>query len=262
MKEKHVLSKFEKGTVVLSIDDGNFEDFRVYQNILSKFALSATLNIITSVIGDATKLTTDQLCALYRDPLIEIAAHGHTHKNDEEDVLTGVEKLCRWLGRTEKDIGFASPGSQMKNAWIEENAAHLKALGLLYVRTAGNPNPNERHAELQRELQKEGASDYVLKNIPQLTYSFKGLSVNSVVVYHHTSTDDLKKLVDLAAQEKACIVLMFHRIKKHGETNWDGKWCYDYEQFGQFAEFLAEKRRAGVVDILTNRQAYLKGLSD
>ena len=42
-----------------------------------------------------------------------------------------------------------------KNDFIEDNHEHLKNLGLLYVRTAGNPLPNNRHLEIQDKLKSK-----------------------------------------------------------------------------------------------------------
>ncbi len=251
------LSKFEKGIVVISIDDGNSDDFRLYENVLLKYRLPATFNIVSSAIGGEKSLTKDQLRILYNHSSMEIAAHGYTHKNDDEDVIKGVEDLCDWLGITEKLIGFASPGSRMKNEFIEQNQDHLRNLGLLYVRTGGNSKANKRHLEIQNELKAEGVSDYIIRNIPQLTYSFNSLCVNSAVVYNDTAPDDLKRLVDIAAEEKACIVFMFHRTKKKGESEYDNLWSYDYNMFEEFAKYLDEKRENGMIDVLTNKQAFL-----
>ena len=210
-------SQFKKGTVVISIDDGNAEDFRLYENILLKYRLPATFNIVSGTINGETNLTKDQLRTMYHNPSIEIAAHGYAHQNDDEDISKGVAELYDWLGIKEKYIGFASPGSRMKNAFIEQNSHHLRELGLLYVRTAKNPNPNGRHMQIRDELMRTGVAEEVIENIPQLTYSFHSMCINSVVVYHHTEQDALKTLVNIAAEERACIVFMFHRIKKKGE---------------------------------------------
>ena len=260
MQNNTCLSAFEKGIVVISIDDGNSDDFRLYENILLKYNLPATFNVVTSRIGEEYCLTKDQLRILYGNSLMEIAAHGHTHKNDDEDIIMGVDVLRDWLGITENTIGFASPGSRMNNDFIEENAEHLRDLGLLYVRTSGNPKPNKRHLEIQEKLADKEASGYIIKNIPQLIYSFDSLCVNSAVVFNATDPNDLKKLVDISAEEKACIVFMFHRTKKKDEPNYENQWSYDYDKFEEFAEYLAKKRNEGDIDILTNRQAFLMGL--
>ena len=256
MKDIYSSSQFQKGTIVLSIDDGNSDDFRIYEKILSKHRLPATFNIVSGTIGEPTNLTVDQLRILYSDPSIEIASHGFMHKNDEDDILSGIEMLREMLSLTDSHIGFASPGSKMKNDFVELNAEHLKGLGLLYVRTAENPNVCSRHIEIQNQLRKNNGFDYVIKNIPQLMYSFDRFCINSVVVFNHTTLDDLMTLVDVASQEKACVVFMFHRIKKPGELNYENTWSYDYDNFEKFAGYLAKKRDDGEIHILTTRQAF------
>lgn len=260
MKKSCYSSQFKKGIISISIDDGNAEDFRLYESVLLKYNLSATFNIISNVIDGKTTMTKEQLKTIYNNPSMEIAAHGFSHKNDDEDILTGVSELRLKVGITEKLIGFASPESRMKNDFIEENYSHLRDLGLLYVRTAGNPVANNRHLEIQDKLQLAGESDYVIRNIPQLIYSFNSLCVNSVVVYNHTSLDDLKKLVDIAEVERACIVFMFHKTNKKGEFGYDDLWSYDLDEFEVFAEYLNQKRSEGVIDVLTTKQAFLSSL--
>lgn len=257
--EKLCSSIFKRGTIVISVDDNNAVDFRLYEDILLKHKIGATFNVITSIIDSEYRLTKEQLSIMHNNPLIEIAAHGHTHMNDDEDIIKGIEALSDWLGIDKNAIGFASPRSEMGKKYIKENAEHLKSLGLLYVRTADNREPNERHLAIQDDLAKKGVSNYVIFNVPQLTYSFDTMCVNSVVVYHDTDVNDLKALVDLAAEEKACIVFMFHNTKKKGEDSYDSRWSYDYDKFDEFAEYLSQKRTEGVVDILTNRQAFLIG---
>lgn len=88
------------------------------------------------------------------------------------------------------------------------------------------------------------------------------MCVNSAVAYHGTNVEDLKKLVDIAAEENACVVFMFHRIKKQGEPNYEDQWSYDYDKFVEFVGYLAQKRDEGTIDTLTTRQAFLAGSSN
>lgn len=258
MEKAKNFSLFNKGTIVLSIDDGNRDDFRIYENVLSKLNIPATFNIITDSIGHKECLTKEQLKSIYENPLMEIAAHGHTHSNDEEDVLKGIDLLNEWLGISKNDIGFASPYSKMTNDFIRENEGHLKSLGLLYARTGYNPHPNARHKELINELKSKGEHQYIIDNIPQLTYSFDGMCINSAVVLHDTNLDDLKRMVELSEEEKALIVFMFHRTSKKGEEKYDSPWSYDYDLFQEFAEYLAQKRNNGEIEILSTKEAYLR----
>ncbi len=258
MEKANISSKFNKGTVVISVDDGNRDDFRIYENVLSKLNIPATFNIITDSIGHKECLTKEQLKAIYQNPIMEIAAHGHTHSNDDEDVLKGIDLLNEWLGISKKDIGFASPYSRMTNDSIRENKEHLKELGLLYARTDQNRYPNSRHKELITKFKNSGETPFIIDNTPQLTYAFDGMCVNSAVILHDTALDDIKRMVDLAEEEKACIVFMFHRTKKKGEEDYESTWSYDYDLFQEFAEYIAQKRDNGSIDILTTREAFLR----
>ena len=252
-------SRFKRGTVVISIDDGDVDGFRVYENVFKKYGFGATYNIVTDLIGDADRLSREQLEILYNDPLIELAAHGHTHQNDDADVSKSVECLYEWLDIKDDAIGFASPGSHMHTDFIEENAEHLRSMKLLYARTSRNNMPTERQLQLQESLKAQGAPEFVWRNALQITYGFDGLAVNSAAVHHDDTVADLQKLTEVAVAEKACIVFMFHRFKKPGEVNYEGKLCYDHDRFVEFGAYLAEMRDAGKIDILTNAQAYRLG---
>lgn len=50
MKYDTTASSLQKGMIVLSIDDGNADDFRAYENILAKYEIPATFNIVTGNI--------------------------------------------------------------------------------------------------------------------------------------------------------------------------------------------------------------------
>lgn len=249
------MSDFEKGIAVISVDDGSADNYRLYK-LLKAYGIPATFNIVTCRIGETGYLSLEQLMEIHRDPLMEIACHGHTHKNADEDILLGNQHLFRWLGEGDGTIGFASPGSDMKQDFINQNQAHLREMGLLYVRSATNFNPSERHKDLIQQLKEQNASEKVLRNVSQLIYRFDGMFVPSAVVHNYTLIEDLKSLADLAAAEKACLVFMFHRIKKQGEEGWDNTWSYDLDKTETFLQYLKEKKERGDLLLLTTRQAY------
>ena len=228
--------KIVKPTAVISIDDGNFEDFRVYEEVLKKYNVPATFNIVSGRLDNEGSLTTENLKTMFNDPLIEIAAHGYSHKNDDNDITKDIDTLSENLEAYLRPIGFASPGSGMKNDFIAENKEHLKALGLSYVRTSNNPYPTERHVEIAKSL---NAPEYVVNNVQQLIYE-TDYCVNSTVVLHDTDVEDLKKLVDLTIKENACMVFMFHHTKKSDEKDYDNLWNYDFYKFKEFVEYLSK----------------------
>ncbi len=139
------MAQFEKGTVVLSIDDGRKDAYRLFKDILQKYSIPATFNIVTSWIDTDDHITHDELNEMGKSPLVEIAAHGHSHKNTYSDIIESKELLCDWLG-IGGTIGFASPGSGMKNGYVKENTDKFDEMGILYVRSANTEEaPTARH---------------------------------------------------------------------------------------------------------------------
>ncbi len=75
--------------------------------------------------------------------------------------------------------------------------------------------------------------------------------------YNHTTVDELKQLTQLAIQEKACFVFMFHGIVKENEPDSENLYNYKYNNFKEFAKYLSELKKSGEIDILTNKEAFL-----
>ena len=245
----------KKGCIVISIDDGSIDHYRLYQ-LLKSYQTPATFNIITSRIDKTGYLTREQLTEIYSDPLMEIACHSNTHKNDDEDILLANECFDEWLDAMKNGIGFASPGSAMKKDFVIENAAHLHELGLVYIRSADNPTPCERHKAIYERLANEGAPETVLHNVSRLIFEFTDAYLPSAVVYQTTEVEHLKMLVDLAIEESACLILMLHRVEKEGEPHWDNTWCYDYDKTEELLRHIQKRRGEGVLDLMTTREAF------
>lgn len=254
------MSKISKAIISISVDDGRKDAFRLYTEILKRYNIPATFNIVSGWVGHERSVTINELKQMQKDPLVEIAGHGYSHKNTDEDITKDRELLYSWLDLREEKIGFASPGSGMKNDYINQNEQHLKDLGFLYIRTGRSDlAPNEKQLQMQKELKEQGKTDFVVENVPQLTYSFDGMCVNSAPVLNFHTVEELKELTRLAINQKACIVFMFHSVAKKGEYKPDDLWSYDFDRFVEFAEFLAEKREQGEIEILTTKDAFLKG---
>ena len=255
------MSIFQKGIVSFSIDDGSEDGYRLYK-LLSRYGICGTYNIVTSWIGREGYMTLDQLTEIYNDPLMEIACHGYSHKNDDEDILKGNAQLREWFGSSGDGlIGFASPGSAMKKPFVLENERHLRdELGFLYVRSYYDPDPDSRKSELIELYRANGASEHITKRvIPQLIYGFSGIFVPSVVIYGYTELDDLKVAADLAAQERACAIFMLHRVKKQGEDNYDDKYSFDYDKLEEFLRHVKRRMDGGELETLTTRGAFEAG---
>ncbi len=258
------MSAFKKGTVVISVDDGRFDAYCLFKEILEPLALPATFNIVTGWVSDSDDLprssvSCKELAEMAASPLVEIAGHGHTHRNDDEDIIQGHDVLCEWL-QTDDALGFASPGSRMKADFVAENAAALAAMGYLYVRSvdveAGN---SARHTQAVARAKAAGCSDYVAEMLPRVSYGYEGMFVNSAVVFFSTAVEDVKQLTEFAMEEQACLVLMFYSVKKKGAVGYDDMYSYDYDQFKDLATYWSRLRAAGKLDVLTNKEAYFIG---
>ena len=243
----------KKGAIVLSIDDGTIDNYRLYK-LLAELSIPATFNIITERIGRENYLTVEQLKEIHRHPRMEIASHSHSHKNEYPNIALANETLYAWLGIEEKQIGFASPGSDMKRDFVVENDASLRDLGLLYVRSSENPVPSEHQLALAKRLEEEGASPWIVRNVERLIYRLDNMYLPSAVVYQHTTLDELKALADLAEREQACIVVMLHRVEKMGEPHWENLWCFDYDITEAFLRYIKKKEEDGKLSLLTTRE--------
>ncbi len=256
------MSRFEKGTVVISVDDGRKDAYPLFKEILQKYSIPATFNIVTAWIDADGSITRGELEEMSRSPLVEIAAHGHSHKNTDEDIVKGKDLLCEWLGIDGK-LGFASPGSGMKTAFVRENSAKFDAMGFLYIRSAGTDDaPTEKHLAVRSRAVERGFDGYVVKNTAELVYEFSGKFVNSVVVCNEHTAGQLKALTEFAIEENACVVFMFHSVVKADAENHGNIWSYDFDKFNEFAEYLCQKRADGALDIMTTAEAYLRGLAE
>lgn len=250
------MSKFRKGIITLSVDDGRKDAYRLVDEVLNRYKIPATFNIVSGYIvceGNRPAITLDELKEISKNPLIEIAAHGYLHHNDYADITKGREKLYEWLDIKSESIGFASPGSGMKKDYICENQAQLQKMGFSYVRTG--------FVKEGRDVDEtyEYLNNADLNGIDELYYEFDNMCINSVPILCDATVESVKKVVDLAAKEKACVTLMFHSVCKKGEYDPEDLWTYDYDKFVEIAMYLDKKREAGEIEILTTAEAFIKG---
>ena len=257
------MSKFEKGTVIISVDDGRKDAYRLYKEILLKYNLPATFNIVTAWIDlsnnpESKSLTLNELKEMSQSDLVEIAAHSHTHKNTDEDILKSRELLCEWL-QLEGKIGFASPGSAMTREYIIENEQKFSDMGFLYMRSGRTTvEPSKKHKIAYQNAVENGAVGEVPQNTKQLTFEYDSMFVNTAAVLNYNSVQELKQITEAAIREKACIVLIFHGINKKGEVDPDYLWSFDYDMFEEYAKYLSDLKNQGKVEVITNEQAYRK----
>lgn len=84
----------KKAIVSLSFDDGRKDNYKIFQDILQKYELSATINIATGYIEGKVNaalqpaMSIEQIIELSTNELFEIACHGDLHSNDLEDIVS------------------------------------------------------------------------------------------------------------------------------------------------------------------------------
>ncbi len=249
-----------KGTIVLSVDDGAVDTFRLATE-LEKRGLPATFNIVTAWVDKSVEtksphVTVAELKRIYATGLFEIAGHANRHTNEDADVIEGNEKLREWCGMTE--IGFASPGSGMKADYIRANEEKYKAMNISYIRTGSYPTDDKRCEALTEKAKRDGRTEYVLQNIPYTVFEFDSMFVPSVVVVNQTPVECIKDLAVFTADEGLCTVFMFHAVRREGEKGYESTWSYDFDKFCEFADLLCKLRDNGKVEILTNLEAVKK----
>lgn len=247
------------GTIVFSIDDGCSDTARLASE-LKKRNLPATFNIVTSWVDGSVEtksphVTVDELKKIYSDGF-EIAGHGDSHQNTDEDVMKGNDKLRAWCGMSE--MGFASPGSGMNVEHIKANAQKYRDMGIAYIRTGSYAVADPRYNALAMKARKDGWSEYVLSQLYFSVFGFDSMAVPSVVVVNQTPLECIKELARFTADEKVCTVFMFHAVRKEGEKNWESTWSYDFDKFCEFADYVCSLRDSGKVEVLTNMDAFKK----
>ena len=211
--------------------------------------MKCTINVVTDFIVNETaydcfKSANNQSVSInhiveMQNYGIEIACHGHTHKNSKEDVLANIETL-KQMGIDTSKIGFASPRSEI----TEQNTYGVGDLidekVLLYIRSG-------------IQVRREGLFYAIINYIERITHSRKLFySLNkrnivrqkkqkilpSVAITKHTTIKQLSYIID-KMKDGESVIFMFHSVLDKSEPGY-GKdnWFFDLEKFEQFCKLL------------------------
>ena len=217
----------EKAILVLSIDDGRADMYRLAKDVLIPRKIPATLNITTGkeFFKKFPKIKDEELVEIAKYPWFEIANHSRMHTNEADDIINGQKDLCDLLGYDyEKSMGFASPGSEMSMEYIRTNADELKKLGIEYVRTC-EPDFFNREDDV-----------FVLTSFP---------------VMFEKPVEELKNMTDIAVDNKCNIIFLFHSVLKEGEENYNNTWSYDFDKFNLWLDYVLDLQSQGKLEIMT-----------
>lgn len=248
-----------KALVNFSFDDGRIDNYTIAYPILKEFGLPATFNITTGYISKeldkngltlADPMTVDMVKELGNDEKMELAGHGHLHKNSLEDISAGIACLSKM--RFEREYGFASPGSGLK---IQSYRAHQKdfnVMNIAYIRTSLRYKNNSFIKSFMRKVCR-------VIHLPFLySYSYSDTLLDkgdcdvlySVPILSNTSVQEIKALINLAIKKKKALILMFHSIVPDRQIR---DLCdFEESKFIEICKYLKEKEDAGVLDNTTS----------
>lgn len=234
-----------KTAIVLSFDDGRGDNYRAAQEVLIPLEIPATFNITTDYVeGLASNchpcenqpMSREQVVALSKVPLFEIAGHGKQHRNEQENLIAGVEELREWCGTY--CSGIASPNSALPFAQVEHDRMFYGQHGVHYVRLGSRGRSFARKVadRCNRFLNSDAVAAYVWKE--SLIKDTDVFVLPSVPILHHTTLREVMTLVKAAIKAKQSLILMFHSICKPGEPYYDHMWSWDYNRFTELCKKL------------------------
>ena len=238
-------------TVILSFDDSRLDFYTNVFPLLKEFNVPATLNVIPDFVnhpsvysfpsGNDEAMTHEQIVECYESGLVEMACHGHTHKNTKEDVVENLRCLRDII--VDCKIGFASPTSAV--TWENKNSSGLWDLveqgELSYIRSGIRIRREGMFYVLLSVLDSRLHSDRLFWYLNKRTINPARLKVpflSSSTVHSYTKPHQIKHFIKKAKSDST-IILMFHSVKKRGEKGYGAdRFYYDYNSFREILAFL------------------------
>ena len=237
-------------TVILSFDDSRGDFYSNVFPLLKKYEMPATLNVISDFVenpsnysfpsGGNLSMSVCQVKECADSGMVEIACHGHTHKNTKEDIIANIEVLKRW-GIDTNGIGFASPTSYLTFKNKNKNGVWdlVKNNTLSYIRSG-------------IQIRREGYVYMFVSLIDRYLHSkilFKILNDRTVIhkpeefllstaVFSYTKPRQIKHLID-CSKDNSAVILMFHSVMKKGQSGYGlDRFYYDYDLFKELLCWL------------------------
>lgn len=270
----------KKAMISLSFDDGRLDNIFVAKNILAPRNLPATFNITTGYIdGTCPKsgLKTEQepmsisdVKWLSDNALFEIAMHGDKHQNSVEDMIECRKKLLQWLQLPENHkFGFASPSSglninTLKDLTIYDKISYFRVgpksgIGQKTVKTFDRIDQTLKIGRFYNFYQPKAFS---IENQDSLMHKINGKVIYSVVIYRHTTCEEIYRLIDKCIRKKQAVVFMFHSILDNAEeisTNNpdnDLPYLWNTKKFVELCDYLKSKKDSGLIDVVATESIF------
>lgn len=249
--------------VSLSFDDGRGDNYRIVKEILEPLRIPATFNITIEYIENIAEekqpcinkpLSIEEIQAISKNNLFEIAGHGYFHKNDRDNMILGVNKLREWCGLGNKKMGIASPSSEMTEKEIENNWGVFQKENINYVRAGDRIKSFDIVKKLCRKLNRILHIPFIFNWIYQETL----LSDEDTYIYYSipvlndNNLNEILYLLKNAIKAKKSLILMFHSILKPQEKYYKDLWSWDYIEFLKLCQYLKEYEKEGKIKLCTS----------
>ena len=240
--------------ICLSFDDARADTYVFALPIIRKYKLHATVNVITDYIynpenysfSTADKAMTAEQLLEWQNAQNEVACHGHTHKNEPNDILCNIAELQK-LGLKTNEIGFASP-----NSWLFEG--NKNELGIAQLKTSGVIS----YMRSGTRIRREGRLYTLLSLVERYTHSrilFRYLNrrslfkihtppeiLPSVTVKDYTTLKQITDFIEKMEDDNG-LILMFHSIlPKESELFGCDHYYWDSSCFDDLCHYLYQHR--------------------
>lgn len=255
----------DKAIISLSFDDGRGDNLDVFQSILEPMSIPVTFNITTGYVDGSCPegrapsakkpLSLENVCALAKHPLVEIALHGDEHLNTEEDIAKGRAKIIEWLDAPDSAaFGFASPGSGLKVNTFVNSRTTLFREQISYLRTSLQI---KKYHWLRTLCRKAGRVIHIpllyrIAYADTLMTSCPDRVIYSIPVMKDATFLQVKAIVDLAIQRRSALTLMFHSVLE--DVSREDNWTWDRKKFVCLCKYLEEKRLSGKLELMTTKR--------
>ena len=257
----------KRPAVSLSFDDARGDNTYVFETILKKYGLPATLNVTTGYVDGSCPdelcpsskpaMTNEEVVRLWKSGMVELALHGDQHLNTVSDSRECRQKLNAWLDLPDDTAyGFASPGSGMTIEAFQSPEFRDFRSSVLYMRTS----LRIRSMKAIRVLCRKAGRVIHLPLLYRIAYAdtimhFRdGKIVYSVPVMKDATLAQVKKLVQLCIKQNGNLTLMFHSILP--DTSKEDNWTWSQEKFESLCVWLKEQINHGDLEVLTTAQLY------
>jgi hypothetical protein len=237
--------------IVFSFDDARYDSYEAIK-IAAQYGIKSTLNVTTGfvegILPESCKdfpvpaMTKEQVVELSHDDLVEIACHGHFHKNNLEDILVGKKVLGSWLDDGYK-LGFVSPGSSVN--FDEIPLEKFKENNFLFVRIGPRWGLFGKVLRVLRKVSR------VLKSKRLFYLGYKGTIqkavdenylIHGVPVIHDNTLEQFEYMISKASKKRSLdVVLIWHSVLDLNAPSGTDNWSWNKEDYIKLCEIISSK---------------------